>query len=533
MIYLFTTTVKTFYIKQGGKQIMKGKYLKKWMSVFLSTALAISSISGCGNSDKEPTDSTDKSANETTDTANKDTASDEASDVQDGDTPLIGSWIDLSYGIQVKIEKDGTFVVWNDEQTAKGTYTYENNYLVMTSKDVQNEEKGYVKLSDDHFALFTSDSMILDYTTDCFVRSSAADKYDPAKDFSRYNQAWTIASGPDQFVINNETYDANELYIILTEGNRILEAAIGAAADDHLVDFDVLALAGGVGVLGQVGVADGGFQLVQIDLNGLFVLGIRVGLKEHRLTLAAALEVAAGHIVHREDAVLGTGFDGHVADAQAVVHRQAGNARAGELHGFVQRTVHTDHADDVQDQVLAGDAGAELALEHELDGRGHLEPCHAGGHAGSHIGGADTGGEGTQCTIGAGVAVRTDHAVACGHDAFFRQQSVLNAHLAHIVEVKDIVFVGELAALLGLGGALDVLVGHKVVQHDGNVLFVEHTVKTGLFKLVDGNRGGDVVAQYDVQLCIDELASLDLVFSIGINPNEYNTHKIVHPMIIL
>ena len=158
---------------------------------------------------------------ETTDTANKDTASDEASDVQDGDTPLIGSWIDLSYGIQVKIEKDGTFVVWNDEQTAKGTYTYENNYLVMTSKDVQNEEKGYVKLSDDHFALFTSDSMILDYTTDCFVRRSAADKYDPAKDFSRYNQAWTIASGPDQFVINNETYDANELYIILTEGNRL------------------------------------------------------------------------------------------------------------------------------------------------------------------------------------------------------------------------------------------------------------------------------------------------------------------------
>ena len=42
-----------------------------------------------------------------------------------------------------------------------------------------------------------------------------------SKDFSRYNQAWTIASGPDQFVINNETYDANELYIILTEGNRL------------------------------------------------------------------------------------------------------------------------------------------------------------------------------------------------------------------------------------------------------------------------------------------------------------------------
>ena len=42
---------------------MKGKYLKKWMSVFLSTALATSSISGCGNSDKEPTDSTDETGN--------------------------------------------------------------------------------------------------------------------------------------------------------------------------------------------------------------------------------------------------------------------------------------------------------------------------------------------------------------------------------------------------------------------------------------------------------------------------------------
>ena len=85
------------------------------------------------------------------------------------------------------------------------------------------------------------------------------------------------------------------------------------------------------------------------------------------------------------------------------------------------------------------------------------------------------------------MAVRTNDAVACGHDAFFGQQGVLDAHLAHIVEVEDIVFVGELAALLGLGGTLDVLVGHKVVQHDGDVLFVEHAVETGALKLVDGD----------------------------------------------
>ena len=208
--------------------------------------------------------------------------------------------------------------------------------------------------------------------------------------------------------------------------------------------------------------------------------------------------------------MLGTGLDGHVADAQTVIHSQGSHARAGELHGLVQGTVHADHADDVEDQILAGHPGAELALQHEFDGGRHLEPCHAGGHTGGHVGGAHTGGESTQRTVGAGVAVGTDDAVTGGHDAFFGQESMLDAHLAHIVEVQDVVLVGKLPALLGLGRALDVLVGHEVIQHDGDVFLVEHAVKPGLFKLVDGHRGGDVVAQHDVELGVDELACLDL-----------------------
>ena len=293
-------------------------------------------------------------------------------------------------------------------------------------------------------------------------------------------------------------------------GLHILQTAIGAAADDHLIDLDVLALAGNVGILGQVGVADRRLQRVEVDLNGLLVLGIGVCLIEDRLPLAAALEVSLGHLVHGEDAVLGTGLNGHVADAQAVVHGQGGHTRAGELHGLIQGTVHTDHADDVEDEVLAADAGTELALEDELDGGGHLEPCHAGGHTGGHIGGAHTGGECTQCTVGAGVAVGADDAVTRRHDAFFGQEGVLHAHLAHIVEIEDIVLIGKLAALLGLLRALDVLVGDKVIQHDGDVLFVEHAVEPGLFKLVDGNGSGDIIAQHDVELGVDELACLDL-----------------------
>ena len=87
---------------------------------------------------------------------------------------------------------------------------------------------------------------------------------------------------------------------------------------------------------------------------------------------------------------------------------------------------------------------------------------------------------------------------------------MLNAHLAYIVEVEDIVLIGELPALLGLGSALDVLIGYKVVQHDSDMLFIKHAVKTGALKLVDGHRGGDIVAQHNVQLCVDQLACLDL-----------------------
>ena len=60
------------------------------------------------------------------------------------------------------------------------------------------------------------------------------------------------------------------------------------------------------------------------------------------------------------------------------------------------------------------------------------------------------------------------------------------------------------------GSALDILVGYKVLQHNGDMLFIKHAVNSGAFKLLEVQRGGDVVAQPNVQLCVDEVACLDL-----------------------
>ena len=292
----------------------------------------------------------------------------------------------------------------------------------------------------------------------------------------------------------------------LVGGLHILDAAVGAGADDDLVDLDILALLSQVCVLRQVRVADGGLQRGQVDGDGTLVLGIGIGFVLDPGALAAALQVGFGDFVYREDAVFGTSLDGHVADAEAVFHGQALDTLAHELQALVQRAGNADLTDQVQDDVLAGDGTLDGAGQLDLDGGGHLEPGHALGHAGGHIGRANTGGERAHRAVGAGVAVGTDDTVARGYDALFGQERVLDTHLTHIVEVEDVVFVSELAALLGLGGALDVLVGYKVVQHDVDAGAVKHRVKTGLLKLVDSHRGGDVVTQHDVELGVDELA---------------------------
>ena len=139
------------------------------------------------------------------------------------------------------------------------------------------------------------------------------------------------------------------------------------------------------------------------------------------------------------------------------------------------------------------------------DGRGHLKPGLARGHTGGHIRAANTGGEGAQSTVGAGVAVGTDDAVTGGNDPLLRQEGVLNAHLAHVVKVADAVVAGKFPAGLALLGGLDVLVGHKVVQNDDHLVLVVDPFESGLSEFVHRHRGGDVVAQDDVQLGLDQL----------------------------
>ena len=103
------------------------------------------------------------------------------------------------------------------------------------------------------------------------------------------------------------------------------------------------------------------------------------------------------------------------------------------------------------------------------------------------------------------MAVGTDDAVTGSYHALFRQQGVLYAHFAHIVEMADAVGTGKLPAGFALLGSLNILVGHKVIQNDYNLVRIIYPLKTGLLKLVHSHRGGNVIAQYNVQVRLDQL----------------------------
>ena len=48
-----------------------------------------------------------------------------------------------------------------------------------------------------------------------------------------------------------------------------------------------------------------------------------------------------------------------------------------------------------------------------------------------------------------------------------------------------------------------------MIQHDVDAGLVEHRVEPGLLKLIDGHRGGDIVAQHHIQSGVDQLPCLD------------------------
>ena len=111
------------------------------------------------------------------------------------------------------------------------------------------------------------------------------------------------------------------------------------------------------------------------------------------------------------------------------------------------------------------------------------------------------------------MAVSSDDAVAGSDESFFGEQSVLDAHIAHIEIIPDAVLLSEITALLALCGCLDILIGSKVIHYHCDLILREDRIKSCLIELIDCDGRSNVVSEDKVEVCHNELTGLYLTES--------------------
>ena len=161
----------------------------------------------------------------------------------------------------------------------------------------------------------------------------------------------------------------------------------------------------------------GRLELAQVDRGVvnerfIFIALDRLVVALCAVELGSLVDHCAGLFVVLKNSIFAAGLDRHVGHGHAVVHRQAGGARAVELHRAVGRPVEADLADRVQDDVLGHDARLQLALEAEMHRLRHLDQQLAGAHHEAGVGVANAGGKLVERAGHAGVRVGAEQNLA-------------------------------------------------------------------------------------------------------------------------
>ena len=244
--------------------------------------------------------------------------------------------------------------------------------------------------------------------------------------------------------------DVVGLVVALHDGGghaQVLKTAVGAGADEHGVHGDVLDAharlqshvgdgtlgggtlglvveggrirhhAGDLHALARVGAprdvrlevfgVDGHFLVEHGIVIGLQRLPIFDGLVPH-LTfrrVRTALQVFESHLVRGDHACAGAGFDGHVADGHAGIHRQLLDGFATVFDDVALAAAGADLRDDGQNNILGGDALRQVALDVHGHGLERLQAQGLRGHDVLHFGGADADGHSAERAVGGGVRV--------------------------------------------------------------------------------------------------------------------------------
>lgn len=275
---------------------------------------------------------------------------------------------------------------------------------------------------------------------------------------------------------------------------QVLQAAVGATAEDRLVDGQLTDSGNRLDVIDAVGAGDLGFGDVAagIDADHAFIDGAGV----------------RGDFVHRGESDLCAHLHGEVGEDHAGGEGHATDGGSVEFHGAVVGSGGAEAADDVEDKILGADPGAELALHLDADGGGHLEPEAAFGPDAGHFGGSDASGEGAESAMGGSVRVGADDNHAGADVTALGEHLVADSSAADVVKVGDALGGDELADGLVSGGGLLALSGDAVVENDNDFGGVPNAGDADLKEAL-ADEVGVFVAHGEIDAGDDDLVGTD------------------------
>lgn len=236
-------------------------------------------------------------------------------------------------------------------------------------------------------------------------------------------------------------------------------------------------------ILGGSAPGDGRNNILAIEVDLSVELGTGVGLQgrpvvDGLVPLGAAvlgsqrtaLEILEGDLIGRDHTSTGTTLNRHVAHGHTSFHAEAANHRSAELNDSAGTTSGSNDTNNVENNVLAGDTGGELAVDLDLHVLASAGKEGLGSENVLDFTGTDTEGEGSEGTVGGGVAVTTNDGSSGQSEALLGTDDVDDtlALVAHTevgeAEGLDILLEGStletrVVLLDEVGSVLEVLAG--------------------------------------------------------------------------
>ena len=102
-----------------------------------------------------------------------------------------------------------------------------------------------------------------------------------------------------------------------------------------------------------------------------------------------------------------------------------------------------------------------------------------------------------------------DDDISGSNESLLRKKGMLNAHLSDLKIIRNLVAVRKLANALAVLCGLDILGRHKMIRNQSNLILVEYPLLPETIHFLDRNRSRNIIAKYQIKICLDQLTCLD------------------------